>query len=425
MNYHTTQLMNPTISSILHQLAEEAAFLWHLRGGILQSPHFSLSDLERFDERLEAQVDGLRVGGDASWEICRSALAGDTVEGLFAPATLAFEGGNSEHLQQVMDAMGTDREKARAVISALGWLPYEQARPRIEQLLADESPFHRYIGMAACAIHRHDPGPQLTRAVNDTSPLLMARGLRAYGELGRGCELNDFRLQEYLTDHDDEIRFSAAWSASLAGIGTAVGVLRSFVASSSRYAEKALNVSVRCMRPESARAWQRELAQSSETIRFAAIGAGALGDPALVPWLIDRMDTPTIARVAGEALTMITGIDIELEELAGSRPEGFNAGPTDDPKDLNVAMDADENLPWPDADRVAAWWDKNKGRFQSGTRYFLGKPVSPEHLRLALKTGLQRQRAAAALELARMNPGRPMFEVRAPAARQRKEVAAI
>lgn len=414
--------MNPTITGILRQLAEEAAFLWHLRGGIVHAPHFSLKDLERADARLEAQIDGLRVGGDASLEICRTALAGNSAEELFAPAVLAFEGGDNDRIQEVLESVGEDRTRARAVISALGWLPCEQARPHIEQLLADEAPFHRYLGMAASAIHRHDPGPHLKKAVNDTFPLLIARGLRAYGELGRSSELNDFRLQEHLTDHDDDIRFSAAWSASLAGIGIAVDVLKSFVSPPSRYAEKALKVSVRCMRPASVLAWQRELAQSPATIRLATMGAGYLGDPVLVPWLIERMNTPALARVAGEAFTMITGADIELEELAGARPEGFNAGPTDDPKDHNVAMDADDDLPWPDAGLIFAWWDKNIGRFQNGTRHLLGTPISPAHLREVLKTGLQRQRAAAALALALLNPGRPMVNVLAPAARQRREV---
>jgi len=39
---------------------------------------------------------------------------------------------------------------------------------------------------------------------------------------------------------------------------------------------------------------------------------------------------------------------------------------------------------------------------------------------LALKNGYQRQRAAAALELAILKPGRPLFEVRAPGFRQQQ-----
>ena len=83
-----------------------------------------------------------------------------------------------------------------------------------------------------------------------------------------------------------------------------------------------------------------------------------------------------------------------------------------------MAMDADLNLAWPDPALIQKWWNARQGNFAKGTRYLLGQPITPESLRLALKNGYQRQRAAAALELAILNPGRPLFEVRAPGWRQ-------
>jgi uncharacterized protein (TIGR02270 family) len=81
-------------------------------------------------------------------------------------------------------------------------------------------------------------------------------------------------------------------------------------------------------------------------------------------------------------------------------------------------MDTDANLPWSDPIRIQKWWNARQGRFARGTRYLLGKPITVESLREALKTGYQRQRAAGAIELAILKPGRPMFEVRAPGRRQ-------
>jgi len=75
-------------------------------------------------------------------------------------------------------------------------------------------------------------------------------------------------------------------------------------------------------------------------------------------------------------------------------------------------------LAWPDADKVAAWWHANQARFSKGTRYLLGKPLGVEAAWHALRHGYQRQRAAAALELAILQPGKPLFEVRAPGFRQ-------
>jgi uncharacterized protein (TIGR02270 family) len=407
-----------TLPAVIDQHKDEASFLWLLRNRLTKAPHYGLDELARHDERIEAHLDGLRLAGETGLEMCKEALESDYAEEIFSAAVLAFESGNEDRIQDVTEAAQHDQNKTRALISALGWLPYEQAEPHIEKFLADESSFHRYIGIAASAIHRHDPGYYLDKAVADDDPLLKARALRAYGELGRSRELNPCSLREGLTADDDGIRFSAAWSATLAGNSEAVKVMKSFVVPNSPYKEKALNTALRRMELAGALALQKHLADTADTVRLAVIGVGMIGDPVLVPWLIEQMKTPVLARVAGEAFTMITGVDIEHEEMKGTRPEGFNAGPNDDPNDYNVAMDADENLPWPNVELIAEWWDKHKGALKSGTHHLLGKPVTADHLRHVLKTGRQRQRAAAALELAIMQPGRPLFEVRAPGFRQ-------
>jgi len=410
------------IQGIITEFAEEAVFLWHLRNSAVDAPHFSLCDLVKLDERIEAHIDGLRVSGEAGWDVCEATLRGEDPEKFFAPSVLAFEGGNRTHIEKVLDAIGQDTGKARAVISALGWISYEQAEPHINDLVSSESPFHRYIGIAASAVHRSDPGSCLDQAIQDTSTLLIARGLRTYGELGKDIKLSHSAMRDNLSDNDDGIRFSTAWSRALSDNAEAVDVLKNFVVPDSPYREKALNTALRRMELPAALSFQDHLAQSPGTIRLATIGAGIIGDPALVPWLVEQMKTPALARVAGEAFTMITGVDIWQEELRGNRPEAFNAGPNDDPDDDNVAMDPDENLPWPDVELIGKWWDMNEGKLRSGVRHLLGKQISADQLRYVLKTGRQRQRAAAALELAILEPCRPLFEVRAPGFRQMEEL---
>ena len=51
--------------------------------------------------------------------------------------------------------------------------------------------------------------------------------------------------------------------------------------------------------------------------------------------------------------------------------------------------------------------------------HLCGKVIAPEHLKTVLREGYQRQRAAAALELAIYRPREPLFEVRAPGWKQR------
>ena len=83
--------MRRIIPSIVEEHAEEAAFLWLLRDRSVAAPHVRLKELARLDGRVEAHIDGLRVGGQEGWTIWQEALAYDEPGEVFARAVLAFE----------------------------------------------------------------------------------------------------------------------------------------------------------------------------------------------------------------------------------------------------------------------------------------------------------------------------------------------
>jgi hypothetical protein len=68
---------------------------------------------------------------------------------------------------------------------------------------------------------------------------------------------------------------------------------------------------------------------------------------------------------------------------------------------------------------VRDWWHQYRPEFRAGTRYLLGNPIATDWCRHVLRSGRQRQRAGAALELA-VASGEPLFEVRAPGFRQQR-----
>jgi len=199
-----------------------------------------------------------------------------------------------------------------------------------------------------------------------------------------------------------------------------VPVLQNFAETEGPHAERACSTALRRMRIAEGHDWIKAIAKKTNLQRIALIGAAAIGDPIVIPWLIENMSIPDMARVAGEAFSMITGVDIVDENLEGEWPEGFEAGPTEEPEDEDVEMDPDEDLPWPEPDLIHKWWSENKNNFRNGTRYICGKPISEGQCQNVLRYGYQRQRAAAAIELAMMKPGQPLFEVRAPGFRQQK-----
>lgn len=407
------------IPEIVAQHAQDAPFLWLLRARAVNAPHYNVKDLARLDDRVEAHLDGLRIAGEPGWELCRKELSWKEAGEVFMAAVLAIGNGDESQLYPVLSVAAKDPLLARGLVSALGWVDYQQAERHIRNLCASDASALRRVGVAAAAIHRQDPGCPLSEAISAPDLLLRSRALRAVGELTR-IDLVSI-IQRDLNAEDTNCRFWAAWSTALiAGYGNAIEVLQSIAESPSPYRERALQMAARRMDLRSAHSWRQQLDRNPQTARLAVITAGAIGDPSNVPRLIEQMSIARLARVAGEAFTMITGVDLAYDDLDTDKPEGFESGPTEDPNDDNVEMDPDERLPWPDAHLIANWWEKHASEFQPGVRHLLGTPITADWMWQVLRIGRQRQRAAAALELAIGRPGEPLFEVRAPGFRQQE-----
>jgi len=412
------------IPEIVSQHAEEAALCWLWRDRGVGEPHYSLHDLAHLDHQLEAHLDGLRIAGEEGWAECEAQLRWGAPGEFFSAAVLACESPGKRPIEDVVERACEKDDLLRAAASALGWHSLDIAGPFIGNLANDSDPRGRRMGIAAAAIQRYDLGDALRTALADEDGGFRERALRAIGELGR-TDLVD-AAREQVTGDDRACRAAAAWSmARLVGRDRSlepnvIMALRDAVENACEGSDRCLRALVCRVEPWAARELIHTWSIATSTARSAMTAAGLLGDPELMVWLIDRLDTPPLARLAGEAITMITGLALDERPFEGEWPEGFLAGPTEDPEDENVAMDPDENLPWPSRQAVADWWAKHCGDFTPGSRYLLGRPITEACLEEVLRHGYQRQRAAAALELAIRRPGQPLFEVRAPGPRQQE-----
>jgi uncharacterized protein (TIGR02270 family) len=273
-------------------------------------------------------------------------------------------------------------------------------------------------------MHRVDPGKARDAALEGPAVAVRNRALRTVGELGRR-ELIPTCLTMLKSD-EEETRFWAAWSAVVLGNrGAGLAALREFGDTPSCFQARAFRLALQAMDQADARAWLRRMSGNPENLRLLIQGTGIVGDPSVVPWLIEYMSDPKTARLAGEAFSVMTGLDLAYLDLEIKPPQNGGAGPNDDPDDPNVDMDADDGLPWPDPERITRCWESNGGRFAPGARYFLGAPLTREHCLRGLKEGFQRQRILAAHYLCILEPGTTLFEWRAPSARQQRLLAAM
>ncbi len=407
------------IRNIVEQHSQEAAFLWFLREKTaLSAPHYSLQDMADLEERIEAHIDGLRIAGDVGWEVSEQDLSTEQAGELFVAAVLAFESTDTQKIDKVIALVDKTPDFIVPLVSALAWVNIQIAKPVYSNLLNSKESRRQQIGLSACVLQGQDPGDFLVAEIDNPDHLLRASALRAVGELKRR-DLLPLVLEKF-SDDEEGVQFWAAWSAVLLGADiSALKKLASFVKPGSGYSKNVFQLALRVMNGINAQDWLKTLVKQDGLLRQVLIGTGITGDPVYIPTLLRHMSIPEYARVSGEAFSLITGLNLESGDLVADPPEDFEVGPTDDPKDDNVAMDPDDNLPWPDIAKVQQWWGQNQHLFQSGARYLLGKPISQNHCLEILKSGMQRQRMAASFEIALMQPSTPLFQLVAPTTKQK------
>ncbi len=388
------------------QYVIDASFLWVLRSIAVNQANYTLEDVAEIERRIDDQLDGLIASIEPGWAACEAALEQQGPGEVFTAMVTALRSHEMNKLRHVVEVGLANEQAANGLISALGWVQDELARPWIDKFLSGKDMQHKFLGIAACSVRRQDPGELLTTIMHREDcrahATLHARALRLIGELRRQ-DLMPALLAAQASSNDD-IRFWSVWSAILLGNNVAVRAMQPFVFKPGPHQHHAIQLAFRVLPIEQAREWISTLVKDNGAARAVIKATGVLGDPHAVNWLIGKMPDPALARVAGEAFTSITGVDMEKHQLNGLPPAGLPLIPNDDTDDTDVAMDEDEHLLWPNVEKVTALWRNHGQHFRVGQRYFLGKPITLDVLKQKLSSADQRQRRAAALELALIDP---------------------
>jgi uncharacterized protein (TIGR02270 family) len=418
-------------------LADGIGVLWRSREVAVLAPNVRLASLIGLDERIDAYVEALEVHFRSDANCLYERMVAGEPELAFGAYTVALHENVGVFVRLMLgtpdasplpptsprDAGSTATQVKSRILAALAWSDRTPARAAIESLLPSPDPTARAIAIAAVGARRSNvPDDLLATFAADLEPLPRARAFRTAGQLGRLALMP--QLLAARADPDPECRFWAAWSAARLGATEPFGVLAEIARGTGPRADAALEMLLRRVPVEQGNAWLSAYARNLPDRRRSLVRAtGILGDPLYIPWLLACMEEADISRVAGEAVAMITGLDIAYLDMDRDPPEGFETGPNDDPADENVALDEDEWLPWPDPRKIGAWWGRNARRFPAGTAFFLGEPKQSANWLGALSDAFQRQRLAAAMELAIRQPGQPMFEARARGRLQRQQLA--
>lgn len=400
-----TKLSNmAAFAHIIEQYAIDGAFLWLLRSQTLNSTLYTVDDLAELDQRICGHLEGLQTAGELAWDICQQQLQYEEAGETFIAAVYAFQNGDSAKIKFVCETALPNPQMRKGLISAMGWIDEPTANFWINRFLTVADPNYLYLGLAASSVRRHDPSHLLTKLFTNKNlseqPEVHSRALRLIGEIKRSDLIP--ALNQAMEIKDKSIQFWANWSAAFLGNAAAVNNLKPYILQDNEFKDKALAMAFNLLPVTEARKWISEIASDMTQNRTVITTTAILGDPHAIGWLIQQMNRPLYARLAGLSFNIITGIDLEQANLHKVVDQQI---PNTDEKDFeDEAEDVDSDLPWPDPIKVKAYWEQQGQSLQIGQRYFMGQPVESTILKQVITTGNQFQRNAAALKHALTNP---------------------
>jgi uncharacterized protein (TIGR02270 family) len=366
----------PMLLHILEEHFEEAAFLYEHRLGLLNDPEVAWPDIAGFEERLDAHVDGLVLGGARALSLCREqALAGDSSD-LYAAVRVFCHHDRMDLVNATIESLdANDAPKVMAVSHAMiSALPEHRHGETIQAL--DDMQANALCVLPRVIGHRRlNAVGALVRVLHDCPPARAAGALWALGRL-RAAEARP-AVQAYLEHSDPEVGMHAALTLLRCGQSLSRGA---------------------CLRDDGFKSWsllavgiegdRTHVPALIEHVRRtpsddACIALGLLGDITAVAPLCRLLSEGQAAGSAALALNLITGADLFEELFVPEQmdPEEFFEGETAPPRNGekmrerppgSTVMRLSQN-----ADAWHAWWREHHQAFEPGTCYRGGRPCAP------------------------------------------------
>jgi uncharacterized protein (TIGR02270 family) len=404
---------------ILEEHLEEADFLFYQRENALGDRVYDLDALAELEERLLAHLDGLVLGGKAAWALLEPKLAGGELGEIFAAAFVAMESGDPARIDLVQK---TFPAAEGAVLDGIRQALRHSASSQVEKIvrphLNSEKEAVRAAAIDVISFRRVPLETSLLQSgLIGKDPLVVAAAANAVGRL-RIAGLKD-EVEAALESDAAPVRLEAIRAGLLLKSEKALSRCRKAVQERGEEAGEAILFLGLLGHAEDGALLVNTLGEAA-LARNAITSLGLLGQPAGMDVLIRCTFDPKLARLAGDAMRTLTGVDLEKENLIAPKAEADAKTEEDD-----FETDPDEGLPIPDPAKVEGWWRKNGPRFDKKARYRKGQPYSPRGLIELLRTGTLPDRHHAALEWALIDSTRLPLETQAFAARQRKEMTGL
>jgi len=363
---------------------EEASFLYDQLTFAEPDPELTWLDRADDEERLEAHLDALVVGGDLALAVCvQQAVDGDVGE-LYAAVCTFGRQNDTERFDAVLDALDPgDEERVRAVADALcdeapdGW------QDRCAGLLDAGDPALQTIGARVLGYRRWaGRSERLADLLESPDPGVLKTAAWALGCLQ--VDAARLSLSRLLQHENTDVCRAAVYALLRLGEPTAISFCARMVESASWTL-----IPLGLAGAPSHRPYLQDAASSEDASPDSLLALGLLGDPAAVDLLLYQLADDRLAGPAAEALHLLTGAgltetvfvpeEIDEDELFDEELDAYRRGKLPTRAD-GQPYGTEVTRLTQDADTWRAWWADHSRHFLSGNRYVLGARHSPAAL---------------------------------------------
>ena len=439
--FELSELANSNINGLVFRHAQDAAFYWKQRSSNSYSPLLNFERLQHFDGLLNAHLNGLRAAGKDGWEIALKNLRRWRTAGeCFVASVLMLERSDAERFELIWQIVQSDTEAMlEGLVSALAWCRPQQTQPWLNAWLAQSSePQLKAVALRVYGLCRSLPNIELMPFFDADEIEVRA----AVAELVGRLRWHQYapQVQALLRDEALQVRSSAALALPFLAINSLTALQRCV------QEQNALAQNQRGLRKQLSEEQALKLVRMlgicmplsdpmSDTILSQLISLPTRqlltllafqGDPNKLPYLISHCANPALARLAGWAISIITGLDLEEHGLAQAAPQ--EAKPSAQSERLRPISDPDTGLAWPNLAALQVWWQVQQSQLgqSAQAKYIWGGSVSDAaHCLRVLAQGSQAARYAAAQGLALHDRRWPLFEIRAASNMQKEELAEL
>lgn len=359
------------IADLLKQHFEELSFLWGQRLAALNSPVLTHRSLRELEERIEAHVEGLLVGGENILPLLEPGLMDASSNVAFAAAYPLLRLGQTAATEQVWKAF-TQAEGAglNGLCQALCACCPLGLKPR----LIDQAASAPSLRAAAALEVLVFTSPSDVKS-EKVLALLKAEAPRLQQAGWRLVALADFSIprelfEKALADKDPQTRRECLWAAAWTKQPWLLDYCRKFAVKSPPIDTDPYRLLAVLGQPDDL---QRMLYLGKDVAlgpqRFEWLGT--FGHPGVIDLILEgfKSKNPREAVAAGNAFTQITGFDVESQKRVTLPPEDGH-----EPDEIEKEFLDDAFLP--DFDQAQAHWQKIKDAFAKGTRWCRGHDLS-------------------------------------------------